>query len=82
MLESLYKVITRVLSNRIMRCVDQVVSKNQHGFVPSRQTQNCSLPILEAIQEANRTGKPLQILSIDINPLVTRTTFLADSLQI
>ncbi len=66
MLESLYKIITRILSNRLISTLDQIVSKNQHGFVPKRLPQNCSLPIIEAINDAQRHGKPLQLLTIDI----------------
>ena len=66
MLESIYKIITRTLSNRLVSTLEHTLSENQHGFIPKRLTQNCSLPIIEAINDAQRTGKPLQILTIDI----------------
>jgi len=66
MLETLYKIQTRILSNRLVRTLDQALTVDQHGFRPGRSTQTCSLPFTEAIHEADRTGKPLQLLSVDI----------------
>jgi len=66
LLETLYKIQTRILSTRLVKTLDQVLVADQHGFRPGRSTQTCSLPFLETIHEANSTGKPLQLLSIDI----------------
>ena len=66
LLETVYKIQTRILSTRLVKTLDQVLSADQHGFRPGRSTQTCSLPFLETIHEADRTGKPLQLLSIDI----------------
>ena len=66
LLESFYKVKTRILSNRLIRTLDEALCDEQHGFRPGRSTQTCSLPFMEAIQEAERTGKPLQLLAVDI----------------
>jgi len=46
--------------------LDQVVSKHQHGFMPGRSIQTCSLQVMEAIQDAEKGGTPLQIISVDI----------------
>ena len=66
LLETFYKIKTRMLSNRLIRTLDESLSDEQHGFRPGRSTQSCSLPFMEAIQEAERTGKPLQLLAVDI----------------
>jgi len=66
LLETFYKIITRILTNRLGNTLDQVVSKHQHGFMPGRSIQTCSLQVMEAIQDAERRGTPLQIISVDI----------------
>ena len=66
MLESFYKIKTRILSNRLIRTLEEVLSDEQHGFRPGRSTQSCSLPFMEAIQEAERTGKLIKLLAVDI----------------
>ena len=54
LLESFYKIKTRILSNRPIRTLDESLSDEQHGFRPGRSTQSCSLPFMEAIQEAGK----------------------------
>jgi len=50
----------------MMQVVSSVISENQHGFITGRSIQTCSLPVLEALQDAERTGNPMQIISVDI----------------
>ena len=66
LLETFYKIKTRILANRLIRTLEEVLSDEQYGFRPGRSTQSCSLPFMEAIQEPERTGKPLQLLAVDI----------------
>ena len=66
MLETFYKIKTRILANRLIRPLEEVLSDEQHGFRPGRSTQSCSLPFMEAIQEVERTSKPIQLLAVDI----------------
>lgn len=35
-----YTIITKIISNRIMRLLPKVISKNQGGFVPNRQIKD------------------------------------------
>ena len=66
LLENFYKIKTRILSSRLIKTLDEVLCDEQHGFRPGRSTQSCSLPFMEAIQEAERTGNPSQLLAVDI----------------
>ena len=66
LLETFCKIKTRILANRLIRPLEEVLSDEQHGFRPGRSTQSCSLPFMEAIQEVERTSKPIQLLAVDI----------------
>lgn len=66
LLEVFYKLQTRMLANRLTRVLPLVISPLQHGFVPQRSCQTAALPLLEAIFDAQKHNKPLQILFVDI----------------
>ena len=66
LLETLYKILTRVLTRRMAGTLDAVLYSEQHGFRGERSTQTAVLPVLEAIQDAERTGQPLQLLAVDL----------------
>ena len=46
--------------------LEQVLYSNQHGFQRNKSIQSASFPIIEAINEAERNAKSLQLLSVDI----------------
>jgi hypothetical protein len=46
--------------------MELILYKDQHGFCRNRSIQTASLPILEAIHDAERTGRSLQLLSIHL----------------
>ena len=39
LLETFYKIKTRILSNRLIKTLDEVLCDEQHGFRPGRSTQ-------------------------------------------
>ena len=39
LLETFYKIKTRILSNRLIKTLDEVLCNEQHGFRPGRSTQ-------------------------------------------
>jgi len=66
LLETLYKILTRILSGRMAETMDGVLHPDQHGFRRDRGIQTATVPVLEAVKDAEKTGQPLQLLSIDL----------------
>ena len=66
LLESFYKILTRILTVRLAATLDTVLYNEQHGFRTGRSCQTAVLPVLEAIKDAECSGQPLQLLSVDI----------------
>jgi hypothetical protein len=66
LLESMYKILTRILTGRMAGTLDSVLYTEQHGFRAGRGCQTAVLPVLEAVQDAESSGRPLQLLSIDV----------------
>ena len=67
LLEILYKIPAKIMTDRLGRILGDISYTDQQGFVPGRGTQYNTLSALHAIQDAENTGKSLQVLGIDIN---------------
>ena len=57
LLETMYKIQTKILTTRMSGALDSVLYDHQHGFRGGRSIQTATVPILEAIRE---------LISIDI----------------
>ena len=57
MLETLYKIQTRLLAKRLGKALEEVLSKHQHGFRPNRSIQTASIPVLLSVKEAENQEK-------------------------
>jgi hypothetical protein len=66
LLETMYKIKTRVLNERMAGIIEKVLYPDQHGFCRNRSIRTATVPVLEAKHDAERHGRPLQLLSIDI----------------
>jgi hypothetical protein len=62
LIESLYKIQTRVLSDRLSGVMDKISYLDQHDFRRGLGIQTASLPVLEAVRDAELHGTPMQIL--------------------
>jgi hypothetical protein len=66
LLESMYKIKTRILNERMAGIMERILYPHQHGFCRNRSIQTATVPVLEAIYDAEKHGRPLQLLSIDL----------------
>ena len=66
LLETLYKIQTKILTNRMGLALEEVLYINQHGFQRNKSIQTATFPVIEAINEAETNNKGLQLISIDI----------------
>jgi len=66
MLETLYKIPSRILAKRINEYTSNIIGKHQHGFIAGKGIQEPILLATHAIQDANTNKKPLQIVSLDM----------------
>jgi exonuclease III len=66
MLEVLYKIPSRILAGRLTRVLPKLIGPHQHGFMQQKGIQEPSLLATHLIEEADKKGKPLQLVSIDI----------------
>jgi hypothetical protein len=72
MLEVLYKIPSRILARRLSRTLPTIIGEHQHGFMTGKGIQEPSLLATHIIQDAQITGKPLQLISLDIEKAFDR----------
>eukprot|EP00253_Pinus_taeda_P005844 PITA_05844 len=61
-----YKIITKILANRLKKVLPLLISENQGGFVPSRQITENVILIQEAIHSSNNRGEQRMIIKLDM----------------
>jgi hypothetical protein len=66
LLEVLYKIPAKILTDRIGEVLPSISYADQCGFVPGRGAQYNTLTAAHIIQDAENTGHSLQILGMDI----------------
>jgi hypothetical protein len=72
MLEVLYKIPSRILAQRLSRTLPTIIGEHQHGFMAGKGIQEPLLLATHIIQDAQITGKPLQLISLDIEKAFDR----------
>lgn len=61
----IYKILVKVLSNRLKRVLDGVIDKQQNAYLGARYLLHGALVANEAIDEARRLKKKCLIFKVD-----------------
>eukprot|EP00253_Pinus_taeda_P014197 PITA_14197 len=61
-----YKILTKILANRLKKLLPHLISENQGGFVPSRQITDNVILIQEAIHSSFNRGERGMIIKLDM----------------
>jgi hypothetical protein len=62
---SLYKILAKLLTNRLRMVIGSVISETQTAFVKDRQILECVLIANEVVDEARRLKKELLLFKVD-----------------
>ena len=61
----MYKVITKLLSNRLRSVMDEFIDERQSAFIKGRHILHGILILNEVVEEAMRSKKPAMIFKVD-----------------
>eukprot|EP00253_Pinus_taeda_P008823 PITA_08823 len=78
-----YKIVTKILSNRLKKLLPYLISENQGGFVPKRQITDNVILIQESIHSSINRKERGMIIKLDMENTFDRVNhqFLADVLK-
>ncbi|CAI5465382.1 unnamed protein product [Closterium sp. Yama58-4] len=65
LLKSSYKVLARVVANRIKRVLHQVISPEQYGFIPGRRLSDAVALVADVIDAAKHGSEDWYLLLVD-----------------
>lgn len=72
LLNSDYKICTKILANKLAQLLPSLVHRDQMGFVPSRQAGDNNRCTIDLIDLLNRTNQTALILSLDAQKIFDR----------
>eukprot|EP00253_Pinus_taeda_P018186 PITA_18186 len=61
-----YKIITKIIANKLKKLLPLLISENQGGFVPKRQSIDNVILIQEAIHSSHNRGERGMIIKLDM----------------
>ncbi|CAI5470727.1 unnamed protein product [Closterium sp. Yama58-4] len=66
LLSTIYKVLAKLLANRLKKELHQIVSEDQHGFIPGRCLADAVAVVTDAVDAAGNGGDDWFLLMVDI----------------
>lgn len=63
---SSYKIVTKIIANRIKKVLLEIISENQGGFVPNRKTVDNVIVVQEAIHSSMKIKEKGIIIKLDM----------------
>ncbi|CAI5466142.1 unnamed protein product [Closterium sp. Yama58-4] len=84
LLTSSYKVVAKLLANRMKRALDRVISKEQCGFLPGRRLSDAVSLVADVIEAAKNDNKDWYILMVDFQKAFDSVfrTYLFDTMTL
>ncbi|GMI65454.1 hypothetical protein HRI_000214700 [Hibiscus trionum] len=65
LVNSLYKIVAKILSKRLSSCISEVVGENQFAFIPGKQISDCALIANEIIDDLRKRRKTSIVFKAD-----------------
>ncbi|GLT52165.1 hypothetical protein SLA2020_255190 [Shorea laevis] len=65
LISSMYKIVSKILANRLRKVLDLVISPNQTAFIGGRQITDGIIITNEIIHEAKQSKKPMLVFKAD-----------------
>ncbi|CAI5464007.1 unnamed protein product [Closterium sp. Yama58-4] len=65
LLSTIYKVLAKLLANRLKKELHQIVSEDQHGFIPGRCLADAVAVVTDAVDAAGNGGDDWFLLMVD-----------------
>ncbi|GJX90487.1 RNA-directed DNA polymerase, eukaryota, reverse transcriptase zinc-binding domain protein [Tanacetum coccineum] len=65
LIEAQYKIIAKVMANRLARVIDSIISQEQSSFIKHRQILDCPLMVNKLIKWCKRKNANLMVFKID-----------------
>ncbi|CAI5993344.1 unnamed protein product [Closterium sp. NIES-65] len=65
LLTTVYKVLAKVLANRLKQELHHIISKEQHGFIPGRSLADAVALVADAIEVADNDGEDWYLFLVD-----------------
>ncbi|CAI5474392.1 unnamed protein product [Closterium sp. Yama58-4] len=82
LLTSSYKVVARLLANRMRSVLDRVISKEQCGFLPGRRLSDAVSLVADVIEAAKNKDKDWYILMVDFQKALMVNGWLGDQVAV
>lgn len=61
-----YKILTKILVNRIKPLLSKLISENQRGFMPNQHILNNIIMVEEALHSNKATGEKRMVIKLDM----------------
>ena len=68
----LYKIPSKIITNRLTTSLSNDFSKNQFGFLPNKTASEASLNLSTIVNYAHKSTMPMQLISLDIDSAFDR----------